>query len=113
MARRKISGVPQDGRAMAANHPAKHPARCLAQSCSFAGQLPGCGQCNAARWPRGNLQDNSQVGEQLTRNIRVAVRETTDATYRETSRKMTARNCVSTISTMTPKNYEHIIITQP
>jgi hypothetical protein len=26
---------------------------------------------------------------------------------------MTARNCVSTISTMTPKNYEHIIITQP
>jgi hypothetical protein len=77
---------------MAANHPARQPARCLAQTRTFAGQLPGCGKCNTAECPRGNLQDNSQVGEQLTRNIRVAVRETADATSRETSRKTTYRN---------------------
>jgi hypothetical protein len=35
-----------------------------------------------------------------------------DATNRKTPRKMTARNCVITISTMTHKNYEYIIVTQ-
>jgi hypothetical protein len=114
MARRKIGGVPQDGHAMAANHPARHPARCLAHFRTFAGQLPGCGKCNAAECPGGNLQDNSQVGEQLTRNVLVAVRATNDATSRETSRNTACRNSVITISNLSPKNYEHITInTQP
>jgi hypothetical protein len=97
---------------MAANHPTRNPARCLAHFRPFAGQLPGRGKCNAAECPRGKLQDNSQVGAQRSRNVLVAVRATADATSRETSRKMTAQNCVITISTMTPQNYEHII-TQP
>jgi len=77
---------------MAANHPARQPARSLAQTRTFAGQLPGCGKCNTAECPRVNLQDNSQIGEQLTRNIRVAVRAANDATSRETFRKMTCQN---------------------
>jgi hypothetical protein len=92
MARRKIGGVPQDDHAMAANHLARHPARWIAHFRPFAGQLPGCGKCNAAECPRGNLQDNSQVGELRSRNVRVTVHAITDATYRETSRKMIARN---------------------
>jgi hypothetical protein len=77
---------------MAANHPARHPARSLAQSHSFAGQLPGSGKRNANRCPRGNLQDNSQVGAQWSRNVLIAVHTTIDATSRETSRKTTYRN---------------------
>jgi hypothetical protein len=98
---------------MASNHPTRNPARCLAHFRTFAEQLPGSGKRNAARCPRGNLQDNSQVCEQRSRNVLIAVRAADDATSRETSRKITARNCVITISTMTPKNYEYIIITQP
>jgi len=55
----------------------------------FTGQLPGGGKCNAAECPRVNLQDNSQVGAQRSRVVRVAVRATTDTTSRETSRKVT------------------------
>jgi hypothetical protein len=83
---------PQDGRAMTTNRPTRNPARCLAHYRTFAGQLPGCGKCNTAECPRGNLQDNSQVGELRSRNVRVTVHAITDATYRETSRKMIARN---------------------
>jgi hypothetical protein len=77
---------------------------------TFAGQLPGCGQCNAAECPRVNLQDYTQVGAQPARNVLVAVRATADATSSETSRKMTARNSGITISNLTPKNYELITI---
>jgi hypothetical protein len=77
---------------MAANHPARHPARSLAQTRTFAGQLPGCGKCNTAECPRVNLQDNSQVGVQWSRNVLIAVHTTIDATSRETSRKTTYRN---------------------
>jgi hypothetical protein len=110
MARRKISGFPQDGRAMAANRPTRNPARCLAHYRTFTGKLPGSGKCNATECPRGNLQDNSQVGAQRSRNVRVAVRATADAISRETSYEMAARNSVTTISTMTPPNYEYIAI---
>jgi hypothetical protein len=114
MARRKIGGVPQGGRAMAANHPVRHPARCLTHFRTFARQLPGHVQCSAAECPHDNLQDNSQDGAQPARNVLVTVRATADATSCETSRKMTARNSVITISTMTPKNNELITInTQP
>ena len=109
-ARRNLRGVPRDGRAMAANQPASHPARCLARFRIFARQLPGCGKCNTAECPRDCLQDNSQDGAQRSRNSRVAVRATADATSRETSRKVTARNSVITISNLTPKNYELITI---
>jgi hypothetical protein len=46
----------------------------------------------------------------MTRNVRVTVRATDKATTSETSRKMARRNFVVTISTMTPKKYEHITI---
>jgi len=95
---------------MAANHPARHPTRCLAHFHTFVGQLPDSGKCNAAVCPPGNLQDNSQVGAQPARNVLVAVRATADAISRETSCKMAARNFVITISNLTPKNYELITI---
>jgi hypothetical protein len=99
---------------MASNHPTRNPARCLAHFRTFAGQLPGSGKCNAADCPQVNSEDNSQVGAQRSRNVRVANHAIADATSRETSRKMTARNCVITISKLTPNNYEFITInTQP
>ena len=80
----------------------------------ISAHLPGSGKCNAADCPQVNSEDNSQVGAQTARNVRVAIHAIADATSRETSRKMTARNCVITISKLTPNNYELLTInTQP
>jgi hypothetical protein len=69
-------------------------------------QWPDSGKHNAAEFPRGNLQDNSQYAAQWPRNVRA----TDNATSRETSRKMTRRNFLIAFLTMTLKNYEHITI---
>jgi hypothetical protein len=99
---------------MSANHLARHLARYLAVFRTISRQWSASGKCNAAKFPRGNLQDNSQYAAQRSRNFHTVYHPTANATFRETSRKMTARNFVITISTMTSKNYEHITInTQP
>ena len=81
IARRKLRGVPRDGRAMGAKHPARNPAKCLA---SYPRNVPAMAgqwqqQCRrasvkttrktaclapdlAAHVRAGNLRDNSQLG---------------------------------------------------
>jgi hypothetical protein len=88
------------------------------KSGAISAQRPGNSRVVATAMPpnvrQDGLQDNSQDGAQSARNVLVTVRATADATSCETSRKMTARNSVITISTMTPKNNELITInTQP
>jgi hypothetical protein len=74
IARRKLRGVPRDGRAMAANHPARNTANVLSHIRATSRQWPDSGNGNAAErpsrrlalrriWPRhvraGNLRDDS------------------------------------------------------
>jgi hypothetical protein len=108
--RRSPARRPRNGRESSGKTSGEMPRR-FSHICR---ELPGCGKCNAAECQGGNLQDNSQDGEHRSRNVRVAVRATADATSREISRKMTARNSPITISNLSPKNYELITInTQP
>jgi hypothetical protein len=79
-----------------------------------AAPFPGNGRAVANAIPpnvrTSDSQDNLQHDAQRSRNVRVTVRATDNATTSETSRKMARRNFVVTISTMTPKKYEHITI---
>jgi len=63
---------------------------------------------------RISARGTRETTRNMARNARTAVRATDNAITSETSRKMARRNFVVTLSTMTPKNYEHITInTQP
>ena len=56
IARRKLRGVPRDGHAMGAQHPARHPAQYLRHSA----QRPGNGRAVAAAMPPSVRKDDSQ-----------------------------------------------------
>jgi len=58
-ARRNLRGVPRDGRAMAANQPASHPARCLAH-------LLHIGRAIARQW---QTQCHQMAARQLARQL--------------------------------------------
>ena len=109
-ARRKLRGVPRDGHAMAAQHPARQPAKYLAscplnfpatagqrqpQCRRMAGRITRKPTCrapdSAAQYPPGYLRDDSQHGR---------------ATTVPQSRQRLARR-LAQISTMTSKDYEH------
>ena len=73
IARRKLRGVPRDGRAMGAKHPARNPAKCLT-SCplnvpAMAGQWQR--QCRRDDW-----QDNLSCAGLGLRNVRLETCET-------------------------------------
>ena len=75
-------------------------------------------QAIAGQWQMRCRRISARVTRETTRNMarnaRTAVRATDNAITSETSRKMARRNFVVTLSTMAPKNYEHITInTQP
>ena len=107
--RRKLRGVPRDGRAMSAKHPARNPAKFLA-SCprnfpAMAGQWQRqCRRASARRlarqlalrriWPRMSAPETRET----TRNM--------SAQQPPTSRQQLARR-LTQILTMTFKNYEH------
>ena len=109
-ARRKLRGVPRDGHAMAAQHPARQPAKYLAscplnfpatagqrqpQCRRMAGRITRKPTCRApdsdAQYPPGYLRDDSQHDR---------------ATTVPQSRQRLARR-LAQISTMTSKDYEH------
>jgi hypothetical protein len=75
---------------------------------TIARQLCGDGKCNAAKFPRGNLQDNSQHDAERSGNVHVAASATDNATSREISHKTARRNLIAAFSTMTLQNYEYI-----
>lgn len=79
-----------------------------------AAPFPGNSRAVANAMPpnvrASDSQDNLQHDAQRSSNVRVTVRATDNATTSETSRKMARRDFAVTISTMTPKKHEHIII---
>jgi hypothetical protein len=70
----KIRGVPRDGRATFANHPARHPANCLSHLREISRQWLGSAHVMPPNVRPGDSQDNSQYGAQRSRNTRDAVR---------------------------------------
>ena len=80
--------------------------------------LPHYFPAMAGQWQIRCRRISARVTRETTRNMarnaRTAVRATDNAITSEISRKMARRNFVVALSTMTPKNYEHITInTQP
>ena len=98
--------------------PARRSRNGRESSSERTGEMP---RPSLAHWP-GNCQavanamppDGRAATCKTTRKLACNGHATSDATSRETSRKMTARNSVITILNLSSKNYEHItIITQP
>ena len=115
IARRKLRGVPRDGRAMAAKHPARNPATCLA-SCprnvpAMAGQWQQ--QCRRAsvRRTRKTTRLAPDLGApcprrktcETTRNMSAQRSRNGQCNVSQAARRISR----SQLSTMTPKNYEH------
>jgi hypothetical protein len=92
----KICGVPRDGRVTFANHPAKHPANCLAHLREISRQWPGSAYAMPPNVRASDSQDNSQYGVQRSRNARDAVCAKAIETSGESTRQTTrlGRACV-------------------
>ena len=96
IARRKLRGVPRDGRAMGANHPARNPAKCLA---SYPRNVPAMAgqwqqQCRRAsvKTTRKTTCLAPDLDAQCPRRKLARRLATWPRNSRETSRKMTRRN---------------------
>ena len=139
-ARLNLRGVPRDGRAMGAKHPARNLAKYLARHVhATSRQWPDSGSDNAAErpsrrlarqlalrrtWPRdvraGIWRDNSQHGRATTAPQFAAMsaqstrrnRRGGHTTYRDPSRKLTRRKSLVTALTMTHPNHESIHVAQ-
>ena len=92
----KICGVPRDGRATFANHPARLPANCLAHLREISRQWPGSAYAMPPNVRASDSQDNSQYGVQRSRNARDAVCAKAIETSGESTRQTTrlGRACV-------------------
>ena len=88
IARRKLRGVPRDGRAMGAKHPARNPAKYLA---SCPRNFPAMA---------GQRQQQCRRTSVKTTRRRLALRRTWPRNSRETSRKMTRQNPAVMFSTI-------------
>ncbi len=110
IASRKMRGVPQDGRAMAANHPARNPARSPAQFLTISKRLPTTANATPSHFRASNSRDNSQSGAQPSGSSSFTIRVTDIATSGESSCMTTRRSFGITFSTIKPINYEHTTI---
>src|SRR5665213_1841068 len=91
IARRKLRGVPRDGRAMAANHPARNPANVLSHIRATSRQWPDSGNGNATERPSRRLARQLALRRIWPRHVRAG----------------NLRDDSPQISTMTFKNYEY------
>jgi hypothetical protein len=91
IARRKLRGVPRDGRAMAANHPARNPANVLSHIRATSRQWPDSGNGNAAERPSRRLARQLALRRICPRHVRAG----------------NLRDDSPQISTMTFKNNEY------
>jgi hypothetical protein len=96
MARRKMRGVPRDGRAMGAKHPARNPAKCLA-SCprnvpAMAGQWQQQCRRTSVKTTRKTTCLAPDLDAQCPRRKLARQLATWPRNSRETSRKMTRQN---------------------
>lgn len=71
-ARRQLSGVPRDGHAASTNHPASHPARCLAPCPFVVSAIAWNGRCHASQHPRQQLAERPA---RWRSSVRAATRE--------------------------------------
>ena len=113
IARRKLRGVPRDGHAMAAKHPARQSGEI---SRVISAQLPGNGRAVATAMPPNVRQDDSQDNLPCARLGRAMSApetcETTRSQYQPRNSQCnilqaTRRNFRLQLLTMTSKNYEH------
>jgi hypothetical protein len=94
IARRKLRGVPRDGHAMGANHPARNPAKCLV-SC------PRNFPAMAGQWQQ---QCRRMAGRMTRKTTCLAPDLAAQCQLRKLARQLTKISS----STMTPKNYEYL-----